>query len=120
MAATAIDAPDGHFDLVVFAQSFHHLPPGLASRVFAEGTRVATKLLIIDLPRPPSIPHIAGLAAFLPLTAVHPFAHGFISSLRAYSPSAMRALARYADPAIEVRLHKQPWGRQIVVANRPR
>ena len=44
MDATAIDAPDGHFDLAVFAFSFHHLPPSLASRVFAEGTRVATKL----------------------------------------------------------------------------
>jgi SAM-dependent methyltransferase len=121
MDATAIDAADGYFDLVVFAQSFHHLPPPLASRVFADGTRVADKLLIIDLPRPPSVPHIAQVAAFLPLTAVHPFAHeAIISSLRAYSPSAMRALARYADPAIDVQLHKQPWGRQIVVASRPR
>ncbi len=41
MDATAIDAADGHFDLAVFAFSFHHLPPSLASRVFAEGTRVA-------------------------------------------------------------------------------
>jgi SAM-dependent methyltransferase len=41
MDATEIDAADGEFDLVVFAQSFHHLPPPLASRVFAEGTRVA-------------------------------------------------------------------------------
>jgi SAM-dependent methyltransferase len=119
MDATAIDAADGSFDMVVFAQSFHHLPPPLASRVFAEGTRVANKLLIIDLPRPPSVPHIWQLAAFLPLTALHPFAHdGFISSLRAYSPSAMRALAAYADPAIEVRLRQQGWGRQIVVASR--
>ena len=49
MDATAIDAPDGGFDLAVFAFSFHHLPPSLASRVFAEGTRVADKLVIIDL-----------------------------------------------------------------------
>ena len=27
MDATAIDAPDGYFDLAVFALSFHHLPP---------------------------------------------------------------------------------------------
>jgi ubiquinone/menaquinone biosynthesis C-methylase UbiE len=40
MDATAIDAPDGSYDLAVFAQSFHHLPPAAASRVFAEGTRV--------------------------------------------------------------------------------
>ena len=60
MDATAIDAPDGHFDLAVFAFSFHHLPPPLASRVLAEGTRVADKLLIIDLPRPPSPLHLCG------------------------------------------------------------
>jgi SAM-dependent methyltransferase len=119
MDATGIDAADGEFDLVVFAQSYHHLPPPLASRVFAEGTRVADKLLIIDLPRPRSIPHMALVAAFLPLTVVHPFAQAVISSLRAYSPSAMRALARYADPTIQLRLYKQPWGRQIVVASRP-
>jgi SAM-dependent methyltransferase len=121
MDATAIGAADGYFDLVVFAQSFHHLPPSLASWVFAEGTRVADKLLIIDLPRPPSIPHLATLAAFLPLTVVHPFAHeARLVSLRAYSSSAMRALARYADPSIQLRIHKQQlWGRQIVVANRP-
>ncbi len=59
MDATAIDAPDGHFDLAVFTLSFHHLPPALASRVFAEGTRAADKLVIIDLPRPPSPLHIA-------------------------------------------------------------
>ncbi|MCW2688621.1 MAG: methylase involved in ubiquinone/menaquinone biosynthesis [Mycobacterium sp.] len=120
MDATAIDAADGEFDLAVFAQSFHHLPPPLASRVFAEGTRVADTLLIIDLPRPPSIPHIAQLAPFLPLTVVHPFAHeAVISSLRAYSPSAMRALAAHADTTIDVQLHKQPFGRQVVVASRP-
>ncbi|MCW2629417.1 class I SAM-dependent methyltransferase [Mycobacterium sp.] len=121
MDATAIGAADGCFDLAVFAQSYHHLPPPLASWVFAEGTRVADKLLIIDLPRPPSIPHLAQLAALLPLTVVHPFAHeAVISSLRAYSPSAMRALARYADPKIQLRIRmQQPWGRQIVVASRP-
>src|ERR1700757_3678984 len=53
MDATAIDAPEGYYDLAVFALSLHHLPPELAARVFAEGTRAANKLLIIDLPRPP-------------------------------------------------------------------
>jgi hypothetical protein len=33
--------------------------------------------------------------------------------------TAMRALARYAGPSIQLRIHKQQlWGRQIV-ANRP-
>jgi hypothetical protein len=78
------------------------------------------KLLIIDLTRPPSIPHFLQLAPFFPLTVLHPFAHeAIISSLRAYSPSAMRALAHYADPTIDVRLHNPPWGRQIVIASRP-
>ncbi|WP_082966748.1 class I SAM-dependent methyltransferase [Mycobacterium sp. 852002-51163_SCH5372311] len=125
MDATAIDAPDGSYDLAVFAQSFHHLPPALASRVFAEGTRVADKLVIIDLPRPPSLLHILQLSQMLPL-ALFPLLHdGVISSLRAYSPSALRALARHADPTIHVELrgggllnspiHPRP---QIVVATR--
>lgn len=117
--ATDIDAPDGHFDLAVFALSFHHLPPALASKAFAEGTRIADKLLIIDLPRPPSLLHIAQLAAFVPLVAFVPVLHdGFISSLRAYSPSALRVLAEHADPAIEVRLRSRPFGPQVVVASR--
>jgi ubiquinone/menaquinone biosynthesis C-methylase UbiE len=68
MDAIAIDAPDRHFDLAVFALSFHHLPPSLASRVFAEGTRVADKLVIIDLPRPPAPLHLVRLATMLPFT----------------------------------------------------
>jgi hypothetical protein len=36
MDATAIDAPDGYYDLAVFAQSLHHLPPRPAARVFAK------------------------------------------------------------------------------------
>jgi SAM-dependent methyltransferase len=119
MDATAIDAPDGHFDLAVFAFSFHHLPPPLASRVFAEGTRAAAKLLIIDLPRPPSPLHILRLAAMLPLAPVVPFVHdGVISSLRTYSPSALRALAAHADPAITVELRGGLMSPQVVVATR--
>ncbi len=125
--ATAIDAADRSFHLAVFAQGFHHLPPKLAARVFAEGTRVADRLLIIDLPRSPAPLHLAQLAALLPLAAVLPFAHdGLISSLRAYSPSALRTLARRAGPAIEVELHGGGLGLslrarpQIVVAYRRR
>lgn len=129
MDATAIDAPDGYYDLAVFVLSFHHLPPPLAARVFAEGTRAADKLLIIDLPRPPALLHILGLAWNLPFTPVVPVLHdGFISSLRAYSPSALRALARYADPAITLELRQRKrlysltrtFGLQIVLASRLR
>ena len=119
MDATAIDAADRHFDLAVFVLSFHHLPPSLASQVLAEGTRVATKLLIIDLPRPPSPLHIVRLATMLPFAPWLPFVHdGVISSLRTYSPSALRALAAHADPAIEVQLRGGLMGPQVMVARR--
>jgi SAM-dependent methyltransferase len=119
MDASAIDAPDAYFDLAVFALSFHHLPPSTASRVIAEGTRAADKLVIIDLPRPPAPLHLVQLATMLPLTPFIPFVHdGFISSLRTYSPSALRALAEHADPAIEVTLHGGLMNPQVVVASR--
>jgi hypothetical protein len=119
MDATAIDVADRHFDLAVFAFSFHHLPPPLASRVFAEGTRAAAKLLIIDLPRPPSPLHILRLAAMLPLAPLVPFVHdGVISSLRCYSPSALQALAAHADPDIHIELRGGLLSPQVVVASR--
>jgi len=119
MDATAIDAPDGFYDLAVFAQSLHHLQPRLAARVFAEGTRVADKLLIIDLPRKRVPLHVLELVGLLlPLAIVFPVWHdGLISSLRAYSPSALRTLAWYADPAITLELRRRAF-RQIVVAHR--
>lgn len=119
MDATAIDAPDGHFDLAVFAMSLHHLPPALAARVFAEGTRAAKKLVIIDLRRPPSPIHSVVLAATWPFTGLSPLAHdGFISQLRAYSPSALSALAHFADPAITVEFPDQRLGPTVAVASR--
>jgi hypothetical protein len=121
MDATAIETPDGYYDLAVFALSLHHLPPELAARVFAEGTRAANKLLIIDLRRPPAPLHLVLLASVLPLTRLVPLTHdGFISSLRAYSPSALCALARYADPAITVEFRTRPWGTTAMVAGRAR
>jgi len=119
MDATAIDAADDAYDLAVFAFSFHHLPPSQASRAFAEGTRVAAKLLIIDLPRPPSPLHIVRLATMLPFAPIIPFCHdGVISSLRTYSPSALRALAAHADPSIELELRSGLLSPQVVVATR--
>jgi SAM-dependent methyltransferase len=116
--ATEIDSPEGYFDLAVMALTFHHLPPARAVQVIAEGTRVADKLMIIDLPRSLSLLHIVKLAAFVPFLAI-PFAHdGFISSMRAYSPSALRALAAYADPWIKVDLRRQRLGPQVFIASR--
>lgn len=113
MDATAIDAPDGYYDLAVFALSLHHLAPERAARVFAEGTRAANKLLIIDLRRWRSPVHVVVLAANLPFTGLVPLVHdGVISSLRAYSPSALRALAQYADPAITVEFAPDRWARR--------
>ncbi|MGB3482530.1 MAG: class I SAM-dependent methyltransferase [Mycobacterium sp.] len=121
MDATAIDAPDGAFDLALFALSFHHLSPRDAARVFAEGTRVATKLVIIDLPRPPAPVHVMQLAVMLPLAPFIPFVHdGVISSLRCYSPSALKSLAEYADPAIELTLCRGLSTPQVAVAQRNR
>ena len=121
MDATVIDAPDGYYDLAVFAVALHHLPPPLAARLFAEGTRVADKLLIIDAPRPPALLHILILALMLPLAMVVPVVHdGFIASLGSYSRSALRALARYADPAITLELRVGAFRMQIVLASRLR
>lgn len=119
MDARALDAAGGQFDLAIFALSFHHLPPTAAAQVLAEGTRVAKKLLIIDLPRPPAPLHILRIAAMLPLALVVPFVHdGVISSLRAYSPSALRELAAHADPSIELELRGGLLSPQVVVASR--
>jgi hypothetical protein len=122
MDATAIVAPDGYYDLAVFALSLHHLPPELAAQVFAAGTRAAKKLLIVDLPRPPAPLHAALLTVVLPLTKLSPLQHdGFISSLRAYSPSALRTLAHHADPAITVEFRSRGGlGPTVAVASRAR
>jgi hypothetical protein len=99
----------------------HHLAPEQAARVFAEGTRAANKLLIIDLRRWRPPVHVVVLAACLPFTGLVPLVHdGVISSLRAYSPSALRALAQYADPAITVEFRTRPFGTTAMVAGRAR
>ena len=119
MDATAIDAADGYFDLAMFVLSFHHLPPAQASRVIAEGTRAATKLLIIDLPRPPSPLHVLRLATMMPFAPCLPFVHdGVISSLRTYSPAALRALAEHADPSIDIDLRGGLMSPQVAVFTR--
>ena len=115
--ATAVDAPDKTFDVAVFALSFHHLAPPMAARVLAEATRVADALVVIDLARPPSLLHLIRLATMAPLVPVWPFAHdGLISSLRAYSPSALRALAEHVGVHVEV--HPAAFDRQVAVVTR--
>jgi hypothetical protein len=43
---------------------------------------------------------------------------GVISSLRTYSPSALRALATHADPSIDIELRSGLMSPQIAVASR--
>ncbi|MCV7178577.1 class I SAM-dependent methyltransferase [Mycolicibacterium sphagni] len=112
--ATDIDAPDRSYDLALFALSFHHLPPAQAARVLAEATRVADRFVVCDIYRPAAAVHVLRLASMLPFALVWPFAHdGLISSLRAYSASAFRALAASADSAITVEFSRL--GRNMVV-----
>jgi ubiquinone/menaquinone biosynthesis C-methylase UbiE len=100
--ATAIDAADDSYDLVVFAQAFHHLPPAIAYRAIAEATRVATRFLVIDLKRHSPLLLLLMPVAMAPLAVVprlKPLMHdGFISGLRAYSRSAFVTLGEAADP----------------------
>jgi SAM-dependent methyltransferase len=104
--ATAIDADDESYDLVVFAQAFHHLPPDIAYRAIAEATRVGRRFLVIDLKRRSPLGLILAPLVMAPLAAVprfRPLMHdGFISGLRAYSPSAFVALGKAADPQMHI------------------
>ncbi len=110
--ATAIDAADGSYDLVVFALAFHHLPPTVAARAVAEATRVAKRFLVIDLKRRSPLAMMLFPVLTLPLqlvSRVQPWLHdGFISALRAYSPSAMEALGRAADPRMSIEMLPSP------------
>jgi SAM-dependent methyltransferase len=104
--ATAIDADDDSYDLVVFAQAFHHLPPAIAYRAIAEATRVGRRFLVIDLKRRSLLGLILAPLVMAPLAVVpslKPVMHdGFISELRAYSSSAFVALGKAADPQMRI------------------
>ena len=108
--ATAIDAEDDSYDLVVFAQAFHHLPPAVAYRAIAEATRVGRRFLVIDLERRTPLGFLLFSALrpllqllVLPSSSLRPLLHdGYISALRAYSPSALQALGRAADPSMRI------------------
>ncbi|HEY2500155.1 MAG TPA: class I SAM-dependent methyltransferase [Mycobacterium sp.] len=114
--ATAIDAEDDSYDLVVFAQAFHHLPPAVAYRAIAEATRVGKRFLVIDLERQSPLalmlfsllrPSLQLLA--LPWSSLRPLLHdGFISALRAYSASALETLGHAADPAMQIEFVPRP------------
>lgn len=116
-AQISLDAADGPFALAVLALSLHRLAPSEAADLLGDATRVADKLLIIDIPRPPAPLHLLALAPLLPLAVlVEPVADGIIGSLRSYSPSALRALADHAGADVDVR--SSLFGPQIAVATR--
>lgn len=129
--ATAIDAADDSYDLVVFALAFHHLPPAVASRAIAEATRVGKRFLVIDLKRRSPLGMTLFPAVSLPMmlilspwSSIWPGLHdGFISGLRAYSPSALKALGRAADSDMHVEILPAPTGLGLpattVVFSRP-
>lgn len=114
--ATNIDDPEGSYDLVVFANAFHHLPPSVAVKAIADATRVGKTFLIVDLKRMPSLAlalmplAMPALALTVrPLAAARAVMHdAFISALRAYSPSAFIALGKAADPHMRVEFLPTP------------
>jgi SAM-dependent methyltransferase len=115
--ATDIGDPEKHYDLVVCAYFFHHLPPSLAVKAIAEATRAGRTFLVVDLIRLPApvlllMPLVLSLVIGLrlrPLAAARAVIHdGVISSLRAYSPSAFEELGRAADPQLRVEVHPTP------------
>jgi len=129
--ATAIDAPDNSYDLVVFSLSFHHLPPAVAGRAIAETTRVGKRFLVIDLKRQPPLAMMLFPVLTLPMSLIlwpwswiWPGLHdGFISVLRAYSPSALETLGRAADSDMRIEIVPAPTGLGLpvmaVVFSRP-
>ncbi|MFE3960960.1 class I SAM-dependent methyltransferase [Nocardia sp. NPDC059091] len=129
--ATAIDAPDHSYDLVVLATSMHHLPPGLAYRAIAEATRVGRRFLVIDVMRPPAIVlAVVPVLTLLPVIlivmacsspfAVAPVLHdAYISLLRSYSTSAFIALGGAADPTITVKFLPTTRGQAAVLYTKP-
>ena len=70
-------------------------------------------VLIVGMPRR------MVMAVFGPLAVVLPVAHdGIISSLRAYSPSALRALGEQVDPPVDVHLRGGLLSPQVAVFRR--
>ncbi|MCH9666293.1 MAG: class I SAM-dependent methyltransferase [Actinomycetia bacterium] len=114
--ATAIEAEDNSYDLVLFAMSFHHLPPAVACRAIAEATRVGRRFLVIDVKRQTPLSFTLSPALliptyllFMPWSSLAPSLHDtFISLLRAYSPSAFEALGRAADPQMQIDILSPP------------
>ncbi|WP_407560064.1 class I SAM-dependent methyltransferase [Streptomyces sp. 184] len=98
--ATAIDAPEGAYDVAVMAMSLHHLPPDGVAALLREGTRVARTLLLVDGWRHPLS---LGAVPLMFLTGGPAQAHdGVISLRKVYSADAVRALAGMCGAPLRV------------------
>jgi len=93
--ATQIAHDNGTFDLAVFVQSLHHLPPHMVVKLMREGARVARTLLIIDVWRAPWMMAVAPAVLLLGnYAAMH---DGVISLRKMYGREALLAMAQEAD-----------------------
>lgn len=105
--ATRIDADAGTWDLAVFAFSLHHLRPPAVQAVLREGTRVASRLLIIDGWRNPAC-LVAGIPVAL-LGGGPTLLHDWVISARKfYGADALRALASDCGASVSLRCSVTP------------
>ncbi|WP_327393253.1 methyltransferase domain-containing protein [Streptomyces sp. NBC_01186] len=115
--ATALDAPDGAWDLVVCSTTAHHLPPAGVAALLREGTRVAGRLLIVDGWRSPLL---LAAAPLMFLTGGWAHAHdGVISLRKVYGPAALHALAERCGAPVRLCTRFVPPGYLVAVATRP-
>ncbi|MBB1256162.1 class I SAM-dependent methyltransferase [Streptomyces sp. OF3] len=114
--ATAIDRPDGAYDVAVLTTCLHHLPPSGVAAVLREGTRVARRLLVVDGWRNPLYLAAVPLMA---LTGGWAQAHdGFVSLRRMYGAAAVHALAERCGAPVRVRTRFVPPAYLAVLAER--
>ncbi|AHH99742.1 hypothetical protein KALB_6382 [Kutzneria albida DSM 43870] len=115
--ATGINAADNSYDVAVFTQSLHHLPPRAVPAVLSEGARVARTLLVVDAWRTPLM---FGLIPLLLVTAGWPASHdGIISMRKMYGPRALHALAARCAEPLDVRVRLGFPGYLVLTARRP-
>ncbi|MGH3468406.1 MAG: class I SAM-dependent methyltransferase [Thermocrispum sp.] len=114
--ATDIDAEDLSWDVAVFTTSLHHLEPPQVRKVFLEGTRVARRLLVVDLWRHPAMMSLVPVMVFIGgIAATH---DGVISLRKAYSTSALQALAGGCGAAVDLHTRFHPPSHLVASAAR--
>lgn len=114
--ATAIEAPDCSWDVAIFTTSLHHLEPAGVRNLLMEGTRVASKLVLIDAWRHPALLAIAPV--LLATGGWVTMRDGIVSLRKAYSISALRSLTNSCDAPITMRAAFRPPGYLLATAER--